>query len=103
MNPLKQQYLREEVKYLLDNDFIEPSQSDFTSRTYLCSALIQCHLDYSCSSWYLSLNKCLQNKLQINVCQNKIVRFINGMGPRDSVNNHSIDDMSLLNVESRTT
>ena len=27
MNPLKQQYLRDEVQYLLDNDFIEPSQS----------------------------------------------------------------------------
>ena len=25
MNPMKLQYLREEVQYLLDNDFIEPS------------------------------------------------------------------------------
>ena len=31
MNPTKQNYLREEVKYLLDNDFIEPSQSDYSS------------------------------------------------------------------------
>ena len=31
MNPVKQQYLREEVKYLLDNDFIEPSQSEWSS------------------------------------------------------------------------
>jgi hypothetical protein len=31
MNPLKQQYLKDEVKYLLDNDFIEPSQSDYSS------------------------------------------------------------------------
>ena len=29
MNPMKLQYLREEVQYLLDNDFIEPSQSDW--------------------------------------------------------------------------
>ena len=28
MNPVKQQILREEVQYLLDNDFIEPSQSE---------------------------------------------------------------------------
>ena len=28
MNPMKLQYLREEIQYLLDNDFIEPSQSD---------------------------------------------------------------------------
>ena len=31
MNPSKQQYLRDEVKYLLENDFIEPSQSDYSS------------------------------------------------------------------------
>ena len=31
MNPVKQQYLREKIQYLLDNDFIEPSQSDWSS------------------------------------------------------------------------
>ena len=31
MNPTKVQYLREEIRYLLDNDFIEPSQSDWSS------------------------------------------------------------------------
>ena len=31
MNPVKQQYLRDEVQYLLDNDFIEPSQSEWSS------------------------------------------------------------------------
>ena len=31
MSPSKQQYLREEVKYLLENDFIEPSQSNYSS------------------------------------------------------------------------
>ena len=31
MNPMKSQYLREEAQYLLDNDFIEPSQSDLSS------------------------------------------------------------------------
>ena len=31
MNPEKQQYLREEVQYLLDIDFIEPSQSEWSS------------------------------------------------------------------------
>lgn len=72
---------------------------DFRTRKYLCSALIQCHLDYACSSWYPSLNKCFKNKLQI--CQNKIVRFIHGMGPRDSVNNVILANMSLLNVENR--
>ena len=29
MNPLKQKHLQDEVKYLLENDFIEPSQSNY--------------------------------------------------------------------------
>ena len=31
MNPLKRKYLQDEVKYLLENDFIEPSQSNYSS------------------------------------------------------------------------
>ena len=31
MNPLKQKYLQDEVKYLLENVFIEPSQSNYSS------------------------------------------------------------------------
>ena len=35
MNPMKLQYLREEVQYLWDSDFIEPSQSDRSSSCIL--------------------------------------------------------------------
>ena len=31
LHPERQQYLRKEVRYLLDNDFIEPSQSEWSS------------------------------------------------------------------------
>ena len=31
MNPLKQKHLQDEVKYLLENDFVEPSQSNYSS------------------------------------------------------------------------
>ena len=31
MNPLKQKYPQDEVKYLLENDFIEPSHSNYSS------------------------------------------------------------------------
>ena len=31
MNPTKQKYLKEDIRYLLDNDFIEPSQSEWSS------------------------------------------------------------------------
>ena len=35
MNPMKLQYLRKEIQYLLDNDFIQPSQSDWRSPSIL--------------------------------------------------------------------
>ena len=35
MNPIKLQYLRKEVQYLLNNDFIEPSQSDWKTSCIL--------------------------------------------------------------------
>ena len=35
MNLLKQKYLQDEVKYLLENDFIEPSQSNYSSTCIL--------------------------------------------------------------------
>jgi hypothetical protein len=46
-----------------------------TSRKTLSVSLIQCHFDYSCSSWYERVCKSLRNKLQ--VMQNKTVRFVN--------------------------
>ena len=49
------------------------------ARKNLCSALILCHIDYSCSSWYAGLTKCLKKKLQI--AQSKVIRFINSLGP----------------------
>ena len=39
MNPLKQKYLRDEVKYLLENNFIEPSQSNYSSPCILVPKL----------------------------------------------------------------
>ena len=35
MNPMKLQYLREEIQYLLENDFIESSQRDWSSPSIL--------------------------------------------------------------------
>ena len=33
-------------------------------RRSVCSALIQCHLDYACSSWYSSLNRHLRKNFR---------------------------------------
>jgi hypothetical protein len=49
---------------------------DPRSRKTLSTALIQCYFDYSFSSWYSGLTKKLQ------ILQNKVVRFVLGLGPR---------------------
>ena len=46
----------------------------------LSSAIIQCHMDYACSSWYHGLQKNLKHKLQI--LQNKTIRFVLDLTPR---------------------
>ena len=72
---------------------------DVKCKSSLCSALISCHLDYACSSWYAGLTKGLQQKLQ--VCQNKVVRFILNLPPMYSVNHSVLASLNLLNVEDR--
>ena len=67
----------------------------------LCSALIQCYFDYACSSWYCGINKQLKHKLQVT--QNKIVRFILNLGPRESISCNVLDSLNMLNVEDRAT
>ena len=69
------------------------------TRKSLCSALIQCHLDYSCSSWYAGLTTTLKKKLQIS--QNKVVRFIKKLGPRSHVGYSELNSVGFLNVENR--
>ena len=69
------------------------------TRKNLCSALILCHFDYSCSSWYAGLNKGLKRKLQLS--QNKVIRFINQLGPRTRITSDILMNLNLLNVETR--
>ena len=65
----------------------------------LASALVQCHLDYSCSSWYSGLTKKLQSKLQ--VAQNRITRFVLDPPPRSSINYKVLDKINTLKVSDR--
>ena len=53
---------------------------NLASKKLLSSALIQCHMDYACSSWYHGLQKNLKHKLQI--LQNKTIRFVLDLTPR---------------------
>lgn len=68
-------------------------------RKQLCSALLQCHLDYCCSSWYTGLSIYYKNKLQ--VFQNKMLRYIFNLSPRDHVGQNHFDAVKFLDVQSR--
>ena len=72
---------------------------NFDARKTLCSALIQCHFDYACSSWFPGINKTLKKKLQI--MQNKIIRFILNLKSRDSIRKKELLKAGSLDVTNR--
>ena len=74
---------------------------NFKCRKTLCSSLIQCHFDYSCSSWFPGVNKTLKDKLQI--AQNKVIRFILNLKSRDSIKVQELAKAGFLNVADRVT
>lgn len=69
------------------------------ARKTLSTALIQCHFDYACSSWYAGLCKKYKDKLQ--VLQNKTIRYIKNMGNRTSVDQNIFSSIGFLNIENR--
>ena len=72
---------------------------NFDTKKILCTALIQCHFDYSCSSWYPGTNLTLRKKL--NIMQNKIVRFVLNLDYRASINNKELVKAGFLSVPDR--
>ena len=69
------------------------------TRKTLCTALIQCHFDYCCSSWFSSLPVKLKKKLQ--VMQNKMIRFILKLEPRSHIGVEQFKKLGMLKVEDR--
>ena len=74
---------------------------DMNTRLTLCTALIQCHFDYASSAWFSSISKTMLKKLQI--CQNKVVRFILNMEPRTSITQEILDKVKMLKVPDRVS
>ena len=70
-------------------------------RRKLCNALIQCHLDYCCTSWYSSLSQKMKQKLQIT--QNKVVRYILKFGPRSHIGQSELDTLKYLRIQDRVS
>jgi hypothetical protein len=72
---------------------------DQKSKFSLCTALILCHLDYLCSSWYSWLSKAMKSKEHI--CQNKGIRFILDLSPMHSIDYSISYSIDMLNVDGR--
>ena len=81
-------FLKRQAKYL-----------NLASKRLLSSALIQCHMDYACSSWYHGLQKNLKHKLQI--LQNKTIRFVLDLTPRSHIGYSEFNWVNWLPVRLR--
>ena len=68
-------------------------------RTLAC-ALIQCHFDYACTSWYRGISKPLKTKLQTS--QNKLVRLLK-LNPRSHLTSTHFSSLGWLRVEERVS
>ena len=71
----------------------------FKSRKTLSSALIMCHFDYACSSWYSAISQ--KYKKQLQILQNKVVRFILDVGPRTHIGQNELDKVGMLSCKDR--
>ena len=67
-----------------------------TTKT-LCSALIQCHFDYACSSWFEGK----RHKQKLQITQNKVVRFISKLDSRKRITYAELEHVNMLNVKFR--
>ena len=68
-------------------------------RKKLSTALLQCHFDYCATAWYPSLSIKMKRKMQIT--QNKIVRFVLNLGPREHIGQLELNSLGFLNVNDR--
>ena len=82
--------------------FLYRNANKFIMKTkqLLVSALIQCHFDYGCSSWYCGLSKRAKSRLQ--VAQNKAFRFILGIPARAHIGEEEFKSVWILPVHMRT-
>ena len=77
------------------------TQVDQRALKILAAALVQCHFDYACTSWYSSTPRILKTKLQTS--QNKMIRLILKLHPRTHLLPSHFHSLKWLRVEERVT
>ena len=70
-------------------------------RRSLCTALVQCQLDYCITAWFASLPKYLKHKLQVT--ENKMVRFVLDLPARSHIGQPQLDMLNYLNMHDRVS
>jgi hypothetical protein len=68
-------------------------------RKILAFSLVQCQIDYACTSWYHNLTTEYKRKLQ--VIQNKMMRFILNLGHREHIGPVEFGQIKFMNVTNR--
>lgn len=66
----------------------------------LANSLVSCCFDYAMCSWYEGLTKALKDKLQTS--QNKLIRVVLGLEPRDHVGRQQFQQLGWLPLEARS-
>ena len=71
----------------------------YLQKKLLVSALIQCHYECACSSWYLGLTK--QTKQSLQITQNKIIRNVLNLSPRSHIGAKEFQEINSLPIKYR--
>ena len=77
------------------------NQVDQRALKILASALVQCHFDYACTSWYSSTPNVLKTKLQTS--QNKMIRLVLKLHPRTHLLPAHFHRLKWLQVKERVS
>ena len=72
---------------------------DCDTRRLLASALIQCHYEYSCGSWYPSLTMATKAAAKLQVSQNKLIRFTLKLPPRTHLTSTHFNTLGWLPIK----
>jgi len=72
---------------------------DLKTKKLLVSALVQCHFDYACTSWYSGLTQ--KRKLRLQTAQNKVIRYILCAPPRTHIGAIEFSALGMLPVDQR--
>ena len=85
----------DKLKYL----YRHTKNVNMKTKNLLTSALIQCHFDYACSSWFSGLTKKYKPRLQCT--QNKVIRFLLNAPARSHIGLREFRLVNMLPVELR--